>query len=207
MRTPDGWQKNPDNGLREYPNGTRFMLRKDEQSPEAEYELVANMAGDKNWRAQPVGGLSSEVFHLSRRRKWQFKLCSDRRPVLLAHWNHHDRVIFCGTFRVAKADFSTNPPPEFCAQVLDDICAAMNAWVGSTVDSAQEKSTKVQEPRKMKKAREMLKRKVLELRRSNKSVSPARTIAECLKQDLLAAGIPHEDHLVVVLHILHGGHL
>lgn len=36
-------------------------------------------------------------------------------------------MIFCGTLRIAKGDFDTNPHPDFCARIFDDICRTMNA--------------------------------------------------------------------------------
>lgn len=48
-------------------------------------------------------------------------------PVLRSEWRHSHGMIFCGTLRIAKGDFDTNPHPDFCARVFDDICRTMNA--------------------------------------------------------------------------------
>jgi hypothetical protein len=48
-------------------------------------------------------------------------------PILRGRWRHSNGMIFCGTLRIAKADFDTNPSPEFCAKVFDDICNTMNS--------------------------------------------------------------------------------
>jgi len=47
-------------------------------------------------------------------------------PVLRGQWRHSHGMIFCGTLRIAKQDFDTNPHPDFCARVFDDICRTMN---------------------------------------------------------------------------------
>lgn len=52
---------------------------------------------------------------------------SGSKPVLSGRWRHSHGMIFCGTLRIAKGDFDTNPHPDFCARVFDDICRTMNA--------------------------------------------------------------------------------
>lgn len=47
-------------------------------------------------------------------------------PVLRGEWRHSHGMIFCGTLRIAKGAFDTNPHPDFCARVFDDICETMN---------------------------------------------------------------------------------
>lgn len=47
-------------------------------------------------------------------------------PILRGRWRHSNGMIFCGTLRIAKGDFDTNPHPDFCALVFDDICRTMN---------------------------------------------------------------------------------
>jgi hypothetical protein len=47
-------------------------------------------------------------------------------PTLKGHWRHSHGLIFCGTLRIAREDFDTNPHPDFRDKVFDEICAAMN---------------------------------------------------------------------------------
>jgi hypothetical protein len=56
-------------------------------------------------------------------------------PVLRGEWRHSHGMIFCGTLRIAKADFDTNPHPDFCARVFDDICRTMNETQNAKVSS------------------------------------------------------------------------
>jgi hypothetical protein len=47
--------------------------------------------------------------------------------VLESEWRHSNGMLFCGTMRIAKADFDTDPAPDFKERVFDDICNALNA--------------------------------------------------------------------------------
>lgn len=60
------------------------------------------------------------------RAQGSFAAPSGSAPVLRGEWRHSHGMIFCGTLRIAKADFDTNPHPDFCARVFDDICRTMN---------------------------------------------------------------------------------
>ena len=42
-------------------------------------------------------------------------------------WRHAQGYIFCGTMRILKADFDTDPCAEVAAQYFDAICDAMNS--------------------------------------------------------------------------------
>jgi hypothetical protein len=50
------------------------------------------------------------------------------RPVLLGTWRTSNGMIFCGTLRIAAADFDTNPTDAHRDAVLQDICDTMNEW-------------------------------------------------------------------------------
>ena len=45
------------------------------------------------------------------------------------NWRHANGLLICGTLRIAKADFDTDPSDEFKAEIFDQICEAMNAPV------------------------------------------------------------------------------
>lgn len=45
---------------------------------------------------------------------------------LLGHWRHGDGNICCGTLRIAKANFDTDPTPELQTEILDWICKKLN---------------------------------------------------------------------------------
>lgn len=48
-------------------------------------------------------------------------------PLLTGQWYHGNGVICCGTRRIARADFDTNPSWEFKNKVLGWLCETMNA--------------------------------------------------------------------------------
>lgn len=45
-------------------------------------------------------------------------------------------MIFCGTLRIAKADFDTDPSDQFKRDLFDEICRSMNATAGSASGSS-----------------------------------------------------------------------
>lgn len=49
-------------------------------------------------------------------------------PPLIGRWHHGRGVLVCGTVQVAREDFDTNPAEEFKTELLDWICATLNAW-------------------------------------------------------------------------------
>ena len=46
---------------------------------------------------------------------------------LYGQWRHNNGYICCGTLRIAKADFDTDPSPEFQQRVFDWVCQQLNA--------------------------------------------------------------------------------
>lgn len=52
-----------------------------------------------------------------------------KQPPLTGHWRHGHGVICCGTLRIARSDFDTNPSPEFERDVLEWMCNTLNAAV------------------------------------------------------------------------------
>lgn len=52
---------------------------------------------------------------------------SEKYPVVRrSGWRHNQGFICCGTLRIARADFDTDPCDEVAKQYLDAICDAMN---------------------------------------------------------------------------------
>jgi len=49
-----------------------------------------------------------------------------RSPVLTGRWRVADEGIFCGTLRIARWDFDTDPSPEFRKQLSEQMCEALN---------------------------------------------------------------------------------
>lgn len=57
-------------------------------------------------------------------RSWR----KEKVPFLLGTWRHAHGEIFCGTLRIARADFDTDPNIEFRTRVFDEICATLNQF-------------------------------------------------------------------------------
>lgn len=51
-------------------------------------------------------------------------------PPLTGRWHHGNGVLVCGTVRVARADFDTNPSAAFEDEMLGWMCRVMNAETG-----------------------------------------------------------------------------
>lgn len=52
----------------------------------------------------------------------------DARP-LLGCWRHGNGAICCGTLRIAREDFDTQPSRECKDEILDWVCSTLNAAV------------------------------------------------------------------------------
>lgn len=48
---------------------------------------------------------------------------------LTGEWRYGHGVLCCGTLRIARSDFDTNPSPEFQQEVFDWICDTLNSAV------------------------------------------------------------------------------
>jgi hypothetical protein len=58
-----------------------------------------------------------------------------RSPLPGSKWRWANGMIFCGTLRIVKADFDTDPSPEFCKRVFDYICDTLNAAENTKLSS------------------------------------------------------------------------
>lgn len=58
---------------------------------------------------------------------WPVAQAKEEEKVLESRWRHADGMLFCGTLRIAKADFDTDPSEDFKTTVFDQIVAALNA--------------------------------------------------------------------------------
>lgn len=45
---------------------------------------------------------------------------------LSGRWRHGDGYLICGTLRIARADFDTDPSPEIQTELLDWIVSSLN---------------------------------------------------------------------------------
>ena len=45
---------------------------------------------------------------------------------LISEWRHNKGQLCCGTLRIAKCDFDTDPSPKFQKRVMDWICETLN---------------------------------------------------------------------------------
>src|SRR5687768_1516167 len=52
---------------------------------------------------------------------------STQTPPLSGEWRHGSGYLMCGTFRIAKADFDTDPSDEWKARIFDWMVAQLNA--------------------------------------------------------------------------------
>ena len=53
-------------------------------------------------------------------------------PTLIGRWRTANGYLFCGTLRIAVADFDTTPTVEHRDTILEEICQAMNAAIGAS---------------------------------------------------------------------------
>lgn len=44
----------------------------------------------------------------------------------MGYWRHNEGMLFCGTMRIGRMDFDTDPSDEFKQMVYDEICRRMN---------------------------------------------------------------------------------
>jgi hypothetical protein len=51
---------------------------------------------------------------------------SQSEPSISGHWHHGNGTLCCGTLRIAREDFDTNPNPEFKKEIFDWICTTLN---------------------------------------------------------------------------------
>lgn len=58
-------------------------------------------------------------------------------PTLKGHWRHSHGLIFCGTLRIAREDFDTNPHPDFRDKVFDEICDMMNRAQNNAINATR----------------------------------------------------------------------
>jgi hypothetical protein len=61
-------------------------------------------------------------------------------PPLTGRWHHGNGVLVSGSIRIAHADFDTNPPDEFRDEVLDWMCATLNAAIAAPTAQAAPQS-------------------------------------------------------------------
>ena len=47
-------------------------------------------------------------------------------PPILSEWRHGNGYLICGTLRIARADFDTDPSPGFKRELFDWICTRLN---------------------------------------------------------------------------------
>lgn len=47
-------------------------------------------------------------------------------PTLKAHFRHNNGFICCGSLRIAREDFDTNPSTSFTKELFDWICCTLN---------------------------------------------------------------------------------
>ena len=66
---------------------------------------------------------------------------SDQRELkpcpLTGEWRHGNGAICCGTLRIARADFDTDPDPEYQREILDYLCASANQNTRHTAPEVQ----------------------------------------------------------------------
>lgn len=56
----------------------------------------------------------------------QYRVQPDKQSPLTGEWRHSNGFICCGTLRVMRSDFDTNPAPEFATEVLDWVVNRLN---------------------------------------------------------------------------------
>lgn len=52
------------------------------------------------------------------------------KPHLTSRWHHGNGVLVCGTIRIARADFDTNPSQQFQDDMFDWMCEVLNKAAG-----------------------------------------------------------------------------
>jgi len=87
-------------------------------------EIVGNLCRDMR-DGESAAGWAKRV--IREREKLRARLALGSAAPLAGKWRHGGGVLCCGTLRVASEDFDTDPAPDFRREVMDWICAALNA--------------------------------------------------------------------------------
>lgn len=92
------------------------------------------LANPTHWAEFPLGPTTAPVDPVERLKETVLPL---RNAELSGRWHHGHGILCCGTLRIMRADFDTNPSTAFQGTLFNQVCGTLNAvneFLGPTPD-------------------------------------------------------------------------